>query len=170
MLGPSGTGKTEMVRSLCHIMNIPFAEGSMTNISETSYLGNDVESLIQPLTKFETEEAQWGIVYIDEIDKVCGRASILWKLVTNIQLELLKMFEGSVMNIPIGGRTNGSRSGDINLDTTNMLFICTGAHEGLDKIIERRRGGVQLGFNKNPKNKCQKEYVLSHVTTEDLKI
>ncbi|MCY4160635.1 MAG: AAA family ATPase [Flavobacteriaceae bacterium] len=169
MLGPPGTGKTEMVRSLCHIMNIPFAEGSMTNISETGYLGNDVESLIQPLTKFETEEAQWGIVYIDEIDKVCGRGSILWKLGTNIQSELLKMFEGSVMNIPIGERSKGSKSGDIDLDTTNMLFICTGAHEGLDKIIERRRGGGRLGFHTNPKNKCQKEYILSHVTTEDLK-
>eukprot|EP00042_Codosiga_hollandica_P042537 m.392464 g.392464 ORF g.392464 m.392464 type:complete len:500 (-) comp56349_c0_seq1:1919-3418(-) len=153
LLGPTGCGKTLLARTLARVLDVPFASADCTVLTEAGYIGEDVESVLFKLLQaadHDVEAAQRGIVYLDEIDKI-GRTSS-GELMTRdvngegVQQALLKLLEGSVVNVPDkGGRKNG-RSENVMMDTSNILFIASGAFTGLDKIVARRQSSTSIGF------------------------
>ncbi len=177
MIGPTGCGKTMLAQTLAKILDVPFAIADATSITETGYVGEDVESVILKLlqaTNFDIEKTQQGIVYIDEVDKISrksGGPSMARDISgEGVQQALLKLIEGSSVSVsPHGGRRQGNHE-TIQVDTTRILFICGGAFEGLDKIIEARTKTSGLGFGAkiNIADKNQAANVMREVSTEDL--
>ncbi len=176
LVGRTGTGKTLLAKTIARILNVPFCIADATVLTEAGYVGEDVEAILSRLYQAadgDVKAAEQGIVFIDEIDKTARKgdnASITRDVSgEGVQQALLKLLEGNVVGIPPQGGRKHPEQKLVQIDTKNILFICGGAFDGIERIIEKRRNAQTIGYGKKPTAKEEKENLLKYVTPADLK-
>ena len=175
LLGPTGTGKTLIAKTMAKLLNVPFAVADATVLTEAGYVGEDVDNILVRLfhaADYDVDKTETGIIYIDEIDKISrkdGNPSITRDVSgEGVQQGLLKILEGTKANIPPKGGRKHPEQPLVTIDTSNILFICGGAFQGLEQIIEKRISGGGIGFDREIKNNTKNNYLFREIQPEDL--
>jgi ATP-dependent Clp protease ATP-binding subunit ClpX len=176
MVGQTGTGKTLLARTIAKVLNVPFCIADATVLTEAGYVGEDVEAILSRLLQaadYDVKAAQRGIVFIDEVDKIARKSDnpSITRDVSGegVQQAMLKLLEGAVVQVPPQGGRKHPEQKMVSIDTKNILFVCGGAFDGIDRVIGKRLSTQAIGYATNKKEKVDKDNLLQYISPQDLK-